>query len=110
MSYRDVPADDPTRSLWDALRRVEDPEWPISVVDLGLVQGIRRMGGTVEVDMTFTSVGCPFVEDISDAVRQRLLEQVNVDDVRLEVTWAPWAPEDVTEQGRDQFATWGVSL
>src|SRR5690606_18439917 len=48
-----------TAALWAALREVNDPEFPISVVDLGLVYGIRRAGSRVEVDLTFTATACP---------------------------------------------------
>src|SRR5690606_12741492 len=48
-------ADPSVAGLWRALKDVLDPEFPISVVDLGLIYGIRREGGRVEVDLTFTA-------------------------------------------------------
>jgi len=48
--------------LWAALKQVNDPEFPVSVVDLGLIYDIRRLeDGVVEVDLTFTATACPFM-------------------------------------------------
>ena len=33
----------PELALWQALEEVEDPEYPVSVVDMGLIYGLRVM-------------------------------------------------------------------
>src|SRR5690606_37229936 len=55
-----------TAALWAAHREVNDPEFPISVVDLGLVYGIRRAGARLEVDLTFTATACPCMDFIRE--------------------------------------------
>ena len=57
----------------EALRDVLDPEYPISIVDLGLVRGVAVEGGTAHVRITYTSLGCPCTELIQDDIRERLL-------------------------------------
>ena len=42
MNHIKLPADD---TLWRALTEVNDPEFPISVVDMGLVRTISREAG-----------------------------------------------------------------
>jgi phenylacetate-CoA oxygenase PaaJ subunit len=96
--------------LWAALREVRDPEFPISVVDLGLVYGIRRDGGLVEVDLTFTATACPCMDFIREDVRARLLEEPGVDRVEIRVVWdPPWTADRMTEEGRAALRRFGVA-
>src|SRR5690606_13102761 len=76
---REAPAEPGAAAdLWSALREVNDPEFPISVVDLGLIYGIRRAGARVEVDLTFTATACPCMDFIREDVRDRLLKEPGV--------------------------------
>ncbi|MBV8989728.1 MAG: DUF59 domain-containing protein, partial [Solirubrobacterales bacterium] len=45
-----------------ALRRVQDPEDPVSVLDMGLIRGLAVQGDTAQVRLTYTSMGCPCKE------------------------------------------------
>ena len=97
--------------LLEALRDVQDPEMPVSLVDLGLVYGLRREGGTVTVDLTFTAMGCPASEFIVSDVRERLLREPGVEDVRIEVVWdPPWSAARMTQEGREALQAWGLAL
>ena len=99
-----------TAPLWEALAEVMDPEFPISVVDLGLIYDIRRAGGDVEVDLTFTATGCPCMAFITDDVRDRLLAEAGVDEVRINVVWdPPWTRERMSERGRETLRRFGVA-
>lgn len=52
--------------LMKALHEVLDPEYPVSVVDLGLVRGVAYEAGKAKVRLTFTSLGCPCTEIIKE--------------------------------------------
>jgi metal-sulfur cluster biosynthetic enzyme len=94
-----------------ALRDVADPEWPVSIVDMGLVCGVEIDGGTVRVTLTFTSTACPCMEMIRDDARERLLRVPGVRDVAFAVTWDPaWTKERLSEAARQQFRRWGVAV
>jgi metal-sulfur cluster biosynthetic enzyme len=96
--------------LWQALCEVADPELPISLVDLGLICDIRRDGGAVEVDLTFTASACPCMEFIVEDVRERLLREAAVDSVRVRDVWdPPWTVERMTEHGRALLRSFGVA-
>ncbi len=100
-----------TEALWRALRDVLDPEIPVSVVDLGLVCDIRREGGAVEVDVTFTSTACPAVEFIKEDIRRRLLAEPGVAEVCVSEAWeVNWSPARVSECGRDRMRRYGITL
>lgn len=99
-----------TESLWRALREVMDPEFPISLVDLGLIYAIRRDGARVEVDLTFTATACPCMDFIKDDAEERLLEEPDVDEVQIQVVWdPPWTRDRMTEEGRAILRKFGVT-
>jgi metal-sulfur cluster biosynthetic enzyme len=97
--------------LWAALQDVQDPEMPINLVDLGVIYGITERDGVVDVDLTFTAMGCPASDFIVDDVRERLLQEPGVDEVRVNVVWdPPWTTARMTEAGRDALEEWGLAV
>jgi metal-sulfur cluster biosynthetic enzyme len=97
--------------LFQALKDVQDPEMPINIVDLGLVYGVRREGTRVDVDLTFTAMGCPAYEFLLSDVRERLLQEPGVEDVLIKVVWdPPWTAARLTQDGRDALQMWGLAV
>ena len=92
----------------DALREVLDPEYPISLVDLGLIRGVEIEGAVAKIKLTYTCMGCPAMDMIQDDVRERLLEMEGVDEVEIEVVWETWSKKDITPLGRRQLKGVGV--
>ena len=97
--------------VWDALATVTDPEYAISIVDLGLVYDVSRMAeGGWRISITFTSIGCPaadmIVQDIRDAVRR----VPGVRDVTIDVVWSPaWNSDRISARGKQVLAMYGVA-
>ena len=91
-----------------ALREVLDPEYPVSIVDLGLIRGVEVSGTTVRVRMTYTSMGCPCTEMIQDDIRERLRALPGVGRVEIEVVWEPWTREHISAEGLKQLRGVGV--
>ena len=52
--------------------RVSDPEYPMSIVDLGLIYGVRVDEGVAYIDITFTSIGCPAIEMIVEDIHSEV--------------------------------------
>jgi len=97
--------------LWAALSEVQDPEMPINLVDLGVIYGIDEHDGVVEVDLTFTAMGCPASDFILEDVRERLLREDGVREVRVKVVWdPPWTSARMTQAGRDALEAWGLAV
>ena len=95
--------------LWRALREVEDPEIPISVVGMGLIVDLAFDAGVVDLKLTFTAMGCPAMEFIQDDIRARLLAEPDVDDVRIEVVWDPvWTRARIREDARETMRRLGI--
>jgi metal-sulfur cluster biosynthetic enzyme len=97
--------------LWAALSEVQDPEMPVNLVDLGLIYAIRETSGLVEVDLTFTAMGCPASEFILEDVRERLMREDGVEDVRVNIVWnPPWSSSRMTPAGREALEAWGLAV
>ena len=97
--------------LWQALQEVEDPEIPISVVGMGLIVAIayRPDERAVDLDLTFTAMGCPATDFIEDDIRERLLAEPEVDEVRIEIVWDPvWTRKMIREDARARMRELGI--
>ena len=97
--------------LWEALREVEDPEIPVSVVGMGLIVSLayREDERAVEIELTFTAMGCPATEIIEDDIRERLLCEPDVSEVRIEVVWDPvWTRARIREEARATMRRLGI--
>jgi metal-sulfur cluster biosynthetic enzyme len=105
------PVEQVEARLWSALREVEDPEIPISVVGMGLIVSLawRPEERAVDIELTFTAMGCPAMDFIEDDIRERLLEEPNVDEVRIEVVWDPvWTRARIREDARETMRRLGI--
>ena len=99
-----------TASVWAALKEVMDPEFPISLVDLGLIYDVRRRERTVEIDLTFTATACPCMEFIHEDIRERLLRMPDVDEVKINQVWdPPWTADRISEEGKRVLKKCGVA-
>jgi metal-sulfur cluster biosynthetic enzyme len=100
-----------TDRFWAALAEVQDPEMPVNLVDLGVIYGITEQDGTVEIDLTFTAMGCPASDFILEDVRERLLSEPGVSDVKINVVWdPPWTVARMTQDGKDALEAWGLAV
>jgi metal-sulfur cluster biosynthetic enzyme len=100
-----------TQRLWAALAEVQDPEMPINLVDLGVIYRVAELDGLVEIDLTFTAMGCPASDFILEDVKERLLREDGVREVRINVVWnPPWTVARVTQAGRDALESWGLAV
>ncbi|WP_254840883.1 1,2-phenylacetyl-CoA epoxidase subunit PaaD [Natronomonas marina] len=98
-------------AVWEHLYEVEDPEMPVSVVDLGLIYDVTVEDGTATVTMTLTYTGCPARDYLTEDVRQAAARAEGVDDAEVELVWSPeWSLEMVTEAGKADLREFGVSV
>ena len=98
-------------AVFEELQTVEDPEMPISVVDLGLIYDVTVEDGVATVTMTLTYTGCPARDYLQADVRQAAARAEGVDEAEVELVWSPeWNLEMVTEAGKADLREFGVSV
>jgi len=91
-------------TLWQTLGTILDPEFGLSIVDLGLVYDVVLEGDRVSVKMTLTSPACPASGMIVDGTRAALVALPGAASVDVSLVWEPpWTPERLTRGGRDQL-------
>jgi metal-sulfur cluster biosynthetic enzyme len=67
------------------------------------------MSGAVDLELTFTAMGCPAMDFIQDDIRERLLQEPEVGDVRIEVVWDPvWTRSRIREDARTTMRSLGI--
>ena len=97
--------------LLTALQDVSDPEFPVSVVDMGLIYGLQRECETARVQLTFTAMGCPCMDFIVHDIRARLLQEPGIRAVQMEIVWdPPWTKNRLTQKGRERLQRLGMAV
>ncbi len=87
------------------LRSVIDPELGVNIVDLGLVYDVAiAADGSVAIEMTLTTPGCPLGGFLEDQIRACLAQLPQVRGVAVRLVWEPpWSPEAMSEAAREQL-------
>jgi metal-sulfur cluster biosynthetic enzyme len=99
--------------LWEALRGVEDPEIPVSVVGMGLIVSLSYVAEERRADLqiTYTTMGCPAMDFIQDDIRDALLCDPEVDVVNIEVVWDPiWTKARLRDDARSRMRELGIAV
>jgi metal-sulfur cluster biosynthetic enzyme len=95
----------------EALKDVIDPEIGVNIVDLGLIYGLEESeeDGSLLINMTLTSAGCPLTDILEEQTGEAL--DGHVEAFRINWVWMPpWGPEKITEDGREQMRAIGFSI
>ena len=110
----DTPADKPAhegppdeQAIWNALRKVYDPEIPVNIVDLGLVYTMEVVKEPdsaqhhVRIDMTLTAPGCGMGPAIAQDARYKVEQVPGVDQAHVDIVWdPPWHQDMISEEGK----------
>ena len=88
-----------------ALRKVNDPEIPVNIYDLGLIYGLDiKPGGQIDIRMTLTAPACPVAGMMPGMVEAAVRQVPGVADVQVELVWdPPWTQARMTEEARLQL-------
>src|SRR5437868_15307420 len=90
-----------------ALTRVVDPEVALSIVDVGLIYGVKISEDSLHVLLTMTSAACPVADVIMEEVETEL-DRVAPPGMRIdiELVWEPpWTPDRMSARAR-RFMQW----
>ena len=97
-------------ALEAALAKVEDPEIPVTLFDLGVLRGVTVDGTRLLVRLRPTRLGCPG----RDCMERDVATAVKVVDpsLTLEVDWEllPWREQDVTPAGKAALEELGYAV
>ncbi len=100
--------------VWDALRKVYDPEIPVNIVDLGLIYGMEAAphpegGQRVHVRMTLTAPGCGMGPVLAADVKRKVEALPGVREAEVELTFDPtWNRDMVSEAAQLELGVLGL--
>ena len=89
----------PRAEIERALAEVLDPEYPVSLVDMGLIRGVEIEGAIARVSISYCSLGCPCINLIEQDVEDRLLQLEGIDRVEVIESFEPWTRKNVSAKG-----------
>jgi metal-sulfur cluster biosynthetic enzyme len=99
--------------IWEALRHVEDPEIPVSVLGMGLIVSVAHDAADrrANLQITYTAMGCPAMDFIQDDIREALLADPDIDSVDIEVVWDPvWTKDRIRTEARATMRELGIAV
>jgi ring-1,2-phenylacetyl-CoA epoxidase subunit PaaD len=96
-------------AVWAALDEIPDPEIPvISLVDLGVVKSVEIEDGRVRIEFTPTFMGCPALDTMQRAMREKVEELGAEAEVRV-VFDDSWSTDRITPEGREKLRLAGFA-
>jgi ring-1,2-phenylacetyl-CoA epoxidase subunit PaaD len=107
-------------AVWEVLRTINDPEMPISIVDLGIVDrmsiepasaDMQPPRARVVIDILPTFIGCPALPVIEDEIRKRVGDLSGVADVEVHCRFdPPWTVDRISAAGRETLRQMGITV
>jgi len=100
--------------IYQALKKVMDPELRIDIVSLGLIYDVtvgqiqtpKGEKQKIHILMTLTTPGCPLIGVLDQMIREEVgdLEGVKPDEIDLELTFdPPWVTEMMSPEARAEL-------
>jgi ring-1,2-phenylacetyl-CoA epoxidase subunit PaaD len=97
------------KEVWAALAEIPDPEIPVvSLVDLGVVRAVEVQRGCVRIAFTPTFLGCPALEVMQAAMRERI-ESLGAEAEVEVVLDDSWSTDRITPEGREKLRAAGFA-
>lgn len=88
--------------IMEKLETVIDPELGIDIVNLGLVYEVNLYeDGLCEVQITLTTMGCPFADVIEDDIKDALSDISEIKETVVKLVWYPaWDPSRMSRYAK----------
>jgi ring-1,2-phenylacetyl-CoA epoxidase subunit PaaD len=97
------------QQIFDILETVSDPEIPVlSIMEMGVVRGVKMIDEVVEVTITPTYSGCPAMDVIGDDIKKALKDAGYESKVNLVLSPA-WTTDWITPKGRKALEKYGIA-
>jgi metal-sulfur cluster biosynthetic enzyme len=93
-----------TDVIWRELASIPDPEFGISIVDLGLIYSVECTDGDVRIVMTLTTPACPSGGWMQEGAQAAVAQIPGVTRARVEMAFnPPWNPAMLSATARRQL-------
>lgn len=93
-----------SKTVWQALAAIPDPEFGVNLVDLGLIYSVECNDGDVAVVMTLTTQTCPSGAWMYEGVKAAVERLPGAKNVKVDLVFDPaWTPEMLSDSARQQL-------
>lgn len=95
----------------EALRTVHDPEAPVNIVDLGLLESVSVTDTAIEVELVPTYRSCPAKLFLARAAENAIAQ--GAPDAEINVRWSTattWTAERLSAEGRTRLREFGIAV
>jgi ring-1,2-phenylacetyl-CoA epoxidase subunit PaaD len=108
--FKAPPLEGFREAILQILETVPDPEIPVlSVLDLGIVRGVKTIDDEIEVLITPTYTGCPAMDMISMNIKMALFEN-GYKNIKITSVLSPaWTTDWMTEEGKIKLKEYGIA-
>lgn len=88
--------------IYNALKKVNDPEVGINIIDLGLIYKIEySKNNGIAIEMTLSTKGCPMGDVIMNDIETVLNKHFPDSKHNVKLVWEPaWTADRVTADGK----------
>ena len=100
-----------TEHIWQTLNEIPDPEIPVvSLVEMGIVREVAcNSEGGVTVTITPTFSGCPALEVMKVAIRNKLRD-MGIQPISVQTVLSPpWTTDWITDEARAKLKSFGLA-
>ena len=86
----------------DQLKKIFDPEIPVSIYDLGLIYKVNCLDNCdVNIEMSLTAPACPVAGELPKEVCEKVSSIDNVGEVAVKLVWDPaWTKNMMSEDAK----------
>lgn len=93
-----------SNEILSILKQINDPEFPINVVDLGLIYDIRVTAEDVALTMTLTSPKCPLAGFLIEDIKRAVFSHPCVQSLKLNLTFdPPWTIDRISPKVQEKI-------
>lgn len=90
------------KEVYDALKKVIDPELGVSIVDLGLIYSIEVDDEKIcHIHWSLTTMGCPIIEILQGSIYEAAMSVKGIAECSVKLVYYPqWTPERMSREAR----------
>jgi ring-1,2-phenylacetyl-CoA epoxidase subunit PaaD len=97
--------------IFEILGTIPDPEMPISITDLGLIEQVSIIDTTIQVTVLPTFIGCFALPVIAEEIEKKLIALEGVTSVEvIFINDPPWNTARISEAGKASLAKHGIAV
>ncbi|WP_099363548.1 1,2-phenylacetyl-CoA epoxidase subunit PaaD [Fredinandcohnia onubensis] len=99
------------KQVYELLETIDDPELPISILDLGIVKDVMVSSKTIQIKLIPTFSGCPALEYIENLVKETIEKEHTT--INVHVDWdfnGDWGAELISKTGVEKLQEYGIAV